>query len=142
MTFFSYGDMIGVNLEDPAPVKVRTREATEKLRFTWQTGGQSITLRGDYTNRRTTSTEPGFNTLNAHHANFGISGVFKLPAGFGASTDFVCYTRRGYGSPQLDTTDPIWNLRITYAPPRSSHWVFMADGFDLLHSLSNVNYAV
>ncbi|MDE6286846.1 MAG: hypothetical protein K2L99_07625, partial [Muribaculaceae bacterium] len=91
---------------------------------------------------RTTSTDPGFNSLNATHANFGISGVFKLPAGFGASTDFVCYTRRGYGSPQLDTTDPIWNLRITYAPPRSSHWVFMADGFDLLHSLSNVNYAV
>ena len=142
VTFFSYGDMIGVNLEEPAPVKVRTRDATEKLRFTWQIGGQSITLRGDYTNRRTTSTEPGFNTLNAHHANFGISGVFKLPAGFGASTDFVCYTRRGYGSPQLDTTDPIWNLRITYAPPRSSRWVFMADGFDLLHSLSNVNYAV
>ncbi len=142
LTFYSYGDMVGVDMEEPAPVKVHTREAMEKLRFTWQIARQSLTLRADYTNRRTTSSDPGFTTLNAHHVNFGISGVFKLPAGFGASTDFVCYTRRGYGSPQLDTTDPVWNLRITYAPPRSSHWVFMADAFDLLHSLSNVNYAV
>ena len=54
----------------------------------------------------------------------------------------MCYTRRGYGVASLDTTDPIWNARLTYCPPRHSRWVFMVDGFDLLHKLSNVNYAV
>ena len=68
--------------------------------------------------------------------------MFKFPAGFGASTDFTCYMRRGYGVENLDTTDPIWNLRVTYAPPRNSHWVFMVDGFDLLHKLNNVDYTI
>lgn len=136
------GDMIGVDMDDPAPTRVRNSEISEKLRLTWNIGGQMLKLRGDYTFRHTTSAQPGFNDLNAHHYNYGISGVFKLPAGFGASTDFVCYTRRGYGSPQLDTTDPVWNLRLTYTPPRASRWVFIADGFDLLHRLSNVTYAV
>ena len=50
--------------------------------------------------------------------------------------------RRGYGVDYLDTTDPVWNVRLTYSHPRYTRWVFMADGFDLLHKLSNVNYAV
>ncbi len=135
-------DMIGVDILDPVPTSVNNSEISQKLRLTWQIGGQMLKLRGDYTFRHTTSARDGFSTLDAHHYNYGISGVFKLPAGFGASTDFVCYTRRGYGSPQLDTTDPVWNLRITYTPPRLSNLVFMADGFDLLHRLSNVSYAV
>ncbi len=32
-------------------------------------------------------------------------------------------------------------MRLTYTP-HGGHWVFMADGFDLLRQLSNVNYAV
>ncbi len=42
---------------------------------------------------------------------------------------------------KLDTTDPIWNLRLTYTPCKS-RWLFTVDGFDLLHKLSNVHYAV
>lgn len=40
-----------------------------------------------------------------------------------------------------DTTDAIWNARLTYTP-RGGRFVIMADAFDLLHQLSNVNYAV
>lgn len=134
--------MVGVDIEEPEKTKVKNFDFTEKVKLTWQFAGQSITLRCDYTNRHSTSKQPGFNTLDANHINYGVSGVFKLPAGFGVSTDFTCYTRRGYGSNYLDTTDPIWNMRLTYSHPRHSRWVFMADGFDLLHKLSNVNYAV
>ena len=121
---------------------MKTRTFTENFKLSWQLGKQMLQLRGDFTNRHTTSTQVGFNTLNANHFNYGITGIFKLPAGFGISTDFTCYTRRGYGVDYLDTTDPIWNARVSYCPPRNSRWVFMIDGFDLLHKLSNVNYAV
>ena len=114
----------------------------ERLRLAWQLGSNTLQLRGDFTNRHSSSDREGFNTIDAQHFNYGISGTFKLPKGFGASTDFTCYTRRGYGVDNLDTTDPIWNLRLTYTPPRNSHWTVMVDGFDLLHKLSNVNYAV
>ncbi|MDE6207727.1 MAG: outer membrane beta-barrel family protein [Muribaculaceae bacterium] len=140
--FATLHDMVGINLSAPERTDVRNRILSEKLKFTWQIGSQSLSLRCDYTNRRTTSTLAGFNDFDAHHLNYGINGVFKLPAGFGASTDFTCYMRRGYGVEQLDTTDPIWNLRITYAPPSLKRWVFMVDGFDLLHKLNNVDYTV
>lgn len=141
-SFSRYNDMIGVNLSEPELFKVNYRSLSEKFKFGWQFAGQNITLRCDYTNRHTSSHRAGFDTQNAHHINYGLSGVFRLPAGFGISTDLMCYTRRGYGVDYLDTTDPVWNVRLTYTPPRNSRWVFMADGFDLLHKLSNVNYAV
>lgn len=140
--FSTLHDMIGVNKSEPERTDVRNRILSEKLKFSWQIGAQSLSLRCDYTNRRTTSTQQGFNNFSANHLNYGINGVFRLPAGFGASTDFMFYTRNGYGVPQLDKTDPIWNLRITYAPPSLKKWVFMVDGFDLLHKLNNVDYTV
>ncbi len=53
----------------------------------------------------------------------------------------MLYTRDGYGSKELDTTDMIWNMQLSYTP-KGGHWVFMLDSFDILHQLSNVNYAV
>ena len=137
-----YADMIGINMEVPELTRVKNNTFTQNLNLSWRLGQQNLRLRCDYTNRHTTSTQVGFNTLNAHHLNLGISGTFILPAGFGINTDFTCYTRRGYGVSNLDTTDPIWNIRLSYAPPRNKHWVFMIDGFDMLHQLSNVSYAV
>lgn len=140
-TLDNYADMIGT---DSAPVKsmVRTSTIGEKLNLTWQIGKQSLTLRGSVLNRHSTSSRAGFSTIDACHFNYGITGNFKLPAGFGISTDFTLYSRRGYGSPELDTTDAIWNMRVTYSNRSLKHWVFMVDGFDMLHQLSNVNYAV
>ena len=135
-------DMIGVNTEAPELYRVHTASANQRFKLTWQLGKQNIGLRLDAVNRHTTSSQVGFNTLDAHHINAGVQGVFVMPAGFGISTDFMCYTRRGYGTANLDTTDPVWNIRLSYAPPRNKHWVFMVDGFDMLHKLSNINYAV
>lgn len=135
-------DMIGTNGSMPQLTYVHTTTTTQRFRFAWQLGKQNIALRVDGNTRHATSEQPGFSTLNAYHINAGVQGVFVLPEGFGISTDFTCYTRRGYGLSYLDTTDPVWNIRFSYAPPKNKHWVFMVDGFDMLHQLSNVNYAV
>lgn len=142
LTMSRYADMVGTDMQTPEPTHVNNRTVGENLNFTWQIGKQSLQARADYTNRHTTSMQEGFRTIDANHLSYGVTGQFKFPAGFGASTDFTVYTRRGYGVRELDTTDPIWNLRLTWCPPRASRWVFMLDGFDMLHRLSNVNYAV
>lgn len=139
---YNYGDMIGVNLETPELSKVATFEAGEKLALSWQIGNQSLQLRCGYANRRTTSTRQDFSTIDATHVNVGLIGQFRLPAGFSISTDINLYTRRGYGMKELDTTDAIWNLRLSWCPPKFKKLVFMIDGFDMLQQLSNVNYAV
>lgn len=137
-----YADMIGVNLSAPVREKVDTRILSEKISLSWQIGKQNLQIVGNLANRHSTSTRADFNTIDANHFSYGFIGNFVLPAGFGISTDFNLYTRRGYGVKELDTTDAIWNARLTYTPPRSKRWVFMIDAFDMLHQLSNVNYAV
>lgn len=134
-------DMIGVNLEDPVKSKVKTVTFNQGIKFGWQIGKQNLEFGGKYTNRHTTSSREDFATINANHYNYGIIGQFVLPGGFGINTDFMFYTRDGYGVRELDTTDAIWNVRMTYTP-KGGRWVFMVDGFDMLHQLSNVNYAV
>ncbi|MCM1519570.1 MAG: outer membrane beta-barrel family protein [Lachnoclostridium sp.] len=135
-------DMIGVDNDVPSASHVNTSLLTEKLSFAWQIGKQTITLNGSASTRRTTSPREDFTSINARHFTYGINGNFKLPAGFGISTDLTNYTRRGYGMKEIDKSFVVWNLRLSYCPPRASRFVFMVDGFDMLHQLSNVNYAV
>lgn len=137
----NYADMIGVDMSEPVQSKVRNTVLSQGMKFAWQIGSQTLEVNGRALTRRTTSTREDFNDFNARHFNYGVIGRFVLPGGFGVNTDFTFYTRRGYGVSYLDTTDAIWNVRLTYTP-RGGRWVFMADGFDLLHQLSNVNYAV
>lgn len=134
-------DMIGVDLQEPVKSKVRTANLGQNLKFDWQIGRQNLSVKGSFDNRHTTSTREDFRTIDARHFNYGFIGQFRLPGGFGINTDFTFYSRRGYGVRELDTTDAIWNVRLTYTP-KGGRWVFMADGFDMLHQLSNVNYAV
>lgn len=136
-----YADMIGTDT-DPVKYTAKNSVFSEKLDLSWQFGKQNLTLRGSVNNRHTTSDRTDFTTINACHFSYGVIGQFNLPAGFGISTDFTMYSRRGYGTKELDTTDAIWNMRVTYKNPKLKQWVFMLDGFDLLHQLSNVNYAV
>ena len=139
---YSYGDMIGVNLSEPTLSKVGSTNFNEKLTLSWQIGRQQLQLRGSYINRHTTSDRADFTAIDANHFTAGVTGQFRLPAGFGISTDFTLYTRRGYGVKELDTSDAIWNMRLTWSPTGNKRWVFMLDGFDMLHQLSNVSYAV
>lgn len=139
---YTYGDMIGVNRSEPTLSKVASLNFNEKIDLSWQIGKQMLQLRGAFTNRHTTSTRTDFNTIDAIHYNIGFTGQFRLPAGFGISTDFTVYTRSGYGVKELDTSDAIWNMRLSWSPVKNKRWVFMIDGFDMLHQLSNVSYAV
>ena len=141
-TIGRYADMIGTNTEAPELSKVDNNTISERLSLGWQIGKQSISLNGEFVNRHSYSTRPDFQTINANHFSYGIVANFKLPFNIGINTDFNVYTRRGYGVKELDTTDAIWNTRLTWTPPKAKMWTFMIDGFDMLHQLSNVNYAV
>lgn len=134
-------DMVGIDMEMPTKTQVQNQSISEDLTFSYRIGKQMIQAKASATHRHTTSESPDFNTINAQHYKYGVNGIFSLPKGFGLSTDIFFYKRIGYGVKELDSTDAVWNLRFSYTPPKSK-WVFMADGFDLLHKLSNVHYAV
>lgn len=142
LTIARYADMIGINSETPTLSKVDNNTISERLSFSWQIGKQSISLNGEFLNRHSFSSREDFQTINANHFSYGVVANFKLPYNIGFNTDFNIYTRRGYGVKELDTSDAIWNARLTWTPTKAKQWTFMLDGFDMLHQLSNVNYAV
>lgn len=136
------GDMIGVDMSEPVESRVNNLMLNEKLKFAWQINKQSLTAVIAVGSRRSTSDRSDFAPINAINQNYGLLGNFKLPAGFGIATDFNIYIRSGYGMRTIDKATSIWNARLSYNPPRARRWVFMLDGFDLLHQLSNISYAV
>lgn len=134
-------DMIGINTTDPTRTTVKNWFLTENFKLDWQIGKQKIGARVDAIYRDTRSTRDSFTPFHATTLNYGVSGVFRLPYNFGFSTDLTCYTRRGYADEALNTTDVVWNARLSYTAFKN-RWVFMLDGFDILHQLSNVTYGV
>lgn len=137
-----YADMIGTDSEEPSLSKVNNTNISQRISLAWKIDKQSLEISGDFLNRHSYSSREDFQSINARHFSYGARASFKLPYNFGIATDFIIYTRRGYGVKQLDTTDAIWNARLTWTPPTAKQWTLMLDGFDMLHQLSNVNYAV
>lgn len=134
-------DMIGIDVAEPVKTTVKNWFLTENLKLDWQLGKQKLGLRADAIWRDTRSTREDFTPFQATTFNYGVTGVFKLPANFGFSTDLTCYTRRGYADNALNNTDIVWNARLSYTAFKG-RWVFMLDGFDILNQLSNVTYGV
>ncbi len=104
-------------------------------------GKNRIGLTGNITFRHSTSSRAASGDINSRDYKYGVVGVFKLPYDFGISTDFFIYQRRGYDSPQLNTSDMVWNMRLSKSFDKG-RWMVTVDGFDLLHQLTNVRYSV
>ena len=51
------------------------------------------------------------------------------------------YSRRGYGSSELNTDNLIWNARLSYTMLKG-RLTWMLDGFDLLGQIDNVTRVV
>ena len=90
------------------------------------------------TYRSTNSTFADDLTFNG---SYGVSTVLNLPYNWGLSTDLTFYTRRGYFDSQLNTTDILWNARVSRSFLKGS-LVCAIDCYDLLRQLSNVSYTV
>lgn len=135
-------DMIGVNSQAPAPFTVKNLLLSENLKLSWNvTNKVNIGAKGDIQWRETRSARENFENIHALTANYGLTATVQLPLNFGVSTDLTLYTRSGYSIKELNTTDFVWNARLSYSADKG-RWLFMIDGFDLLHQLSSVNYDV
>lgn len=120
---------------------VKNTTLSENLRFNWRFSQQNLGINFRIDWRDTRSDKNWFSPFSATTAQYGVNGTFTLPYNFGIATDLNLYTRRGYAYKELNTTDVVWNARLTYNL-KGGHWTFMLDGFDLLHQLSNVSYTV
>lgn len=88
-----------------------------------------------------TSGQAGFQPFNSWNLKYGVTGNFTLPVNFAIQTSFNVFSRRGYSDPSLNKDNFVWNARISYSLLKGQ-LLLMADGYDILHNLSNVFYTV
>ncbi len=91
------------------------------------------------TYRHTGSSRKDFQTLKVGDYRYGIHG--RINWGFlELNTDLNMYSRRGYGSSEMNTNDLVWNAGISAQLPKQ--WTVSIEGYDILGKLSNVQYYV
>ncbi|MEZ3576174.1 MAG: outer membrane beta-barrel family protein [Muribaculaceae bacterium] len=134
-------DFISENTVTPVKNKVGNLLFSENLELSYKFGSNKITLNGEGRLSHFTSRQINFKDFTACDFRYCIRGDFSLPIGFGISTDFSVYTRRGYSDSLLNKTNFVWNARASYTMLKGQ-LTLMIDGFDILHNLSNVFYNV
>jgi len=89
-----------------------------------------------------------FSTLDAFDYHYGFEASYTTPALFGTkiggltlAADATLYSRRGYGSSELNTDDFIVNASVSQ-PFFKGKLIARIEAFDLLHQLSNTQYIV
>ena len=113
----------------------------EKLNIGYKFGENRISALGEVRLNDYRSKDSGFSNFTSLTARYGASGVFVLPAGFGISTDLNVYTRRGFTDSRLNTSDVVWNARLTKSVMKGSI-ILVVDAYDMLRQLSNITYTV
>ncbi|MBD5278469.1 MAG: carboxypeptidase-like regulatory domain-containing protein [Bacteroides sp.] len=141
LNYVSSVDFFSENSEDSFRNKVNNYGVGEELKFGYNNAGNKAEVFFKGNLHHYNSEMLGFSSFNAGDFNYGMRGILKLPANLQIATDFTIYSRRGYSDIQLNTNNFVWNARLSYSIPKTGI-TLMADGFDLLHNLSNVSYRI
>ena len=105
-------------------------------------GSLNVRATGDIRWRHSEGKMQDFETLNATDFQYGLSARYTLPRlNTTLSADGNMYSRRGYGSSELNTDDFVLNASISQ-PFFKGKLIARIEAFDLLHQLSNTQYTV
>jgi hypothetical protein len=104
-------------------------------------GKQHFEITCQPTWERLTSERTDFTDFSALTSRTTLSATLKLPWQIDLNTDFSLYTRSGYADVRLNTTDWVWNARLS-RPFFKGSLLVMFDGFDILGQLSNVTRTI
>lgn len=123
--------------------------SVERSVVRWFTAGE--TLRGEYRQKSwrvsgrlgvdwltANSARASFETVSTTNWTAGVAGQVSLPLDIELATDVTLYARRGYSDASMNTTDWVWNARLSRSFLRGKPLAVALEGFDLLHSLDNV----
>ena len=141
LNYVSSVDFFSENSEESFKNKVNTYGIGEELKLGYNNAGNKAEIFFKGNLHHYNGEMSGFSSFNAGDFNYGLRGILKLTANLQIATDFTIYSRRGYSDSQLNTNNFVWNARLSYSIPKAGI-TLMADGFDLLHNISNVSYGI
>ena len=105
-------------------------------------GALNIRATGDITWRHSEGKMRDFETLNVTDFKYGLSARYTIPKlKTTIFADGNMYSRRGYGSAELNTDDFVLNASISQ-PFLKGKLIARIEAFDILHQLSSTQYQV
>ena len=121
---------------------VNTLTLHDNAYIQYNKGALNVRATGDIRWRHSEGKMYNFETLNAFDYRYGLSARYTLPRlNTTLSADGNMYSRRGYGSSELNTDDFVLNASISQ-PFLKGKLIARIEAFDLLHQLSNTQYTV
>lgn len=136
--FSQYADMVGENAE-PVNQKVRKDDYGYWVALRYAKGifNASIGTRMQWVTSRYERLQSVSSTFNTSSwVELGI----KLPGNIRITTDLNYMTRSGYLDDNLNSHDWLWNAEVSYKLKNA--WTFSIRGYDILHQMKQVQYAV
>jgi len=112
--------------------------AIQTFKGNWKSGRHRISLNADVSMNRYNGS---FERFTSWTYKYGGAVVFNFPKDWSVASDISLYSRRGFADRRLNTTDLVWNARLTKSV-MGGRLLFIADGYDLLRQLSNVSYTI
>ena len=113
-----------------------------KAYIQYNKGTLNIRATGDIRWRHSEGKMYDFETLNATDFQYGLSARYTLPRlNTTLSADGNMYSRRGYGSSELNTDDFVLNASVSQ-PFFKGKLIARIEAFDIFHQLSSTQYAV
>ncbi len=138
----SIDHVMQTGMEESTPNAVNTLTLRPALWLQYQQEGFSARATGDISWRHSEGRMRNFETLNAIDYRYGLSARYTLPRiKTTLSVDGNMYSRRGYGSAELNTDDFVLNASILQ-PFLKGKLIARIEAFDLLHQLSSTQYEV
>lgn len=125
----------------PQRSTVNTLRLTERLNLEYRIGTTAIGLNGTMGWNSSHSRREGFSTTDVYTMNYGSTLKTQLPLGIQLATDLTVYTNRGFADPSANTTDIVWNARLSKRL-MGSRLTLSVDAFDILGQLSNITHAL
>ena len=121
---------------------VNTLTLHDNAYIQYNKGALNVRATGDIRWRHSEGKMYDFETLNATDFQYGLSARYTLPRlNTTLSADGNMYSRRGYGSSELNTDDFVLNASVSQ-PFFKGKLIARIEAFDLLHQLSNTQYSV
>ena len=114
----------------------------DRLRLTFRPNDRyEFCLRGSGSYYLVSSRREGFCNIHAGDYNLGADATLCLPWKMQFTTDITMQARRGYNLHEMNTTDWIWNARLSRSFFKG-RLLAVLQGFDMLHQLSATSYAI
>ena len=114
----------------------------DRLRLTFRPNDRyEFCLRGSGSYYLASSRREGFCNIHAGDYNLGADAILCLPWKMQFTTDITMQARRGYNLHEMNTTDWIWNARLSRSFLKG-RLLAVLQGFDMLQQLSATSYAI